>query len=532
MKRLHYDCPTFLPSTNAPKNLILSVLLICVFFPIVLYAQVHISGEMEGTLTDTTYIVDGDLTIPRFRTLTIEPGAVLLFEEGVQFDVYGHVEANGTLQDSIYFLPVNESTHWGGINLIEEYRGGSPFQYCVISGSNESGLECGFASGIRMYNSLIYGNSDIRGDGGGIISFTQFGDSLRNCTITQNDGYGAFFHYLAALDSCIFSYNTNTGMRTYGSTYLHDCIFYGNMNSGVHVSILGGEFYNCIIANNVGVNGGGVFSGHGFEAYHTVISENFATNGGGVYAHNNGSCLLYQCTIVNNHASENGGGIYDNGTLGVSSSIIGYNTGNAGVYTEDGTFGIDYTCFFENDNNDFFGLLPEWLDYYGNISWVNANGDSCDYFFNLYHDPGLANVSMGDYSLLQSSPCIDAGNPELPNDPDSTLSDIGAFYYHQNSAVYPPPFRELPDLFTITSLYPNPTNSSATIVVSSPFSTFLTIDLYDILGRHCGCVFQGHIHAGDSQYTIGLEDIQSGTYFIRGNAYGNNLFVQKIILLK
>jgi len=35
-----------------------------------------------------------------------------------------------------------------------------------------------------------------------------------------------------------------------------------------------------------------------------------------------------------------------------------------------------------------------------------------------------------DYNLQGNSPCIDKGDPNSPLDPDSTISDMGAFYYH------------------------------------------------------------------------------------------------------
>ena len=38
---------------------------------------------------------------------------------------------------------------------------------------------------------------------------------------------------------------------------------------------------------------------------------------------------------------------------------------------------------------------------------------------------------LPDLSLLENSPCIDAGDPVLPDDPDSTIRDIGALYYNQ-----------------------------------------------------------------------------------------------------
>jgi len=41
----------------------------------------------------------------------------------------------------------------------------------------------------------------------------------------------------------------------------------------------------------------------------------------------------------------------------------------------------------------------------------------------------------GDYSLAETSPCIDAGNPDPQfNDPDGTRNDMGALYHPQSLA--------------------------------------------------------------------------------------------------
>ena len=57
---------------------------------------------------------------------------------------------------------------------------------------------------------------------------------------------------------------------------------------------------------------------------------------------------------------------------------------------------------------------------------------------NITGDPGLCNVASGDYHLRASSPCIDAGDPALPSDPDGSRSDIG--YYAFDPALGCEPF--------------------------------------------------------------------------------------------
>ncbi len=60
-------------------------------------------------------------------------------------------------------------------------------------------------------------------------------------------------------------------------------------------------------------------------------------------------------------------------------------------------------------------------------------------------NPGVGDISadplfvtpLGDYHLRGNSPCINAGDPSSPPDPDGTTVDIGTFYY--NMAPPPPP---------------------------------------------------------------------------------------------
>jgi hypothetical protein len=51
----------------------------------------------------------------------------------------------------------------------------------------------------------------------------------------------------------------------------------------------------------------------------------------------------------------------------------------------------------------------------------------------MSRDPSFNNPSELDFSIISDSPCIDAGDPEI-NDPDGTISDIGAIYFNQSES--------------------------------------------------------------------------------------------------
>ena len=69
----------------------------------------------------------------------------------------------------------------------------------------------------------------------------------------------------------------------------------------------------------------------------------------------------------------------------------------------------------------------------------------------------------GNFHLQASSPCIDAGDPATPHDPDSTLADMGAFYYAQSVETVIPTPKSLPNDFLQVQTYPNPFNPTTAI---------------------------------------------------------------------
>jgi hypothetical protein len=55
---------------------------------------------------------------------------------------------------------------------------------------------------------------------------------------------------------------------------------------------------------------------------------------------------------------------------------------------------------------------------------------------NLDQDPLFYDADAGDYRLPEASPCVDAGDPDSPPDPDSSRADIGALpYYHTRTLL-------------------------------------------------------------------------------------------------
>ena len=63
--------------------------------------------------------------------------------------------------------------------------------------------------------------------------------------------------------------------------------------------------------------------------------------------------------------------------------------------------------------------------------------------------------------------------------------------------------------------YPNPASDRTTIELMLPSRTDLSIDVFDLLGRHSMTVFRGRANAGLTSYTFDASSLSSGTYVYR-----------------
>jgi hypothetical protein len=134
----------------------------------------------------------------------------------------------------------------------------------------------------------------------------------------------------------------------------------------------------------------------------------------------------------------------------------------------------------------FSGDLDLLIVKYSNIQggWGGAG--------NINTDPMFVDTAGGDFHLMPGSPCIDAGDPASPYDPDSTIADMGALYFDQSTGIKLPPL--LPREITLHQNYPNPFNAGTVIKFELSKESRVLIDVYDILGRRVSSIIDSECH--------------------------------------
>jgi hypothetical protein len=105
-------------------------------------------------------------------------------------------------------------------------------------------------------------------------------------------------------------------------------------------------------------------------------------------------------------------------------------------------------------------------------------------------------------------------------------------------SVEPIAENELPVTFGISQNYPNPFNPNTVINYQIPNSSYVSIKVYDQLGREVYDLFEGEQNAGFYRVTFEGTNLASGIYYYRITAYsGSNretsfTSTKKMILIK
>jgi len=187
---------------------------------------------------------------------------------------------------------------------------------------------------------------------------------------------------------------------------------------------------------------------------------------------------------------------------------------------------IFYTTMDSCDLFDFTNRCDDLLDVRYNCIWgfidITWNNFRPDYELdetNLITHPSFLSLEPFDPRLKYCSPCIDAGDPESPPDPDSTRADMGAYYFHQPTFMPESKYQQ-PREMQFMSPYPNPFNSMTRITYNLSESGRVYLSIHDIQGREVAVLIDGAQSSGLHNAVWSPIDVSSGIYFCRMESAG------------
>jgi len=458
-----------------------TTLVILLFAALNLNAQTIINGGAVSGIWESAgnpYIIENNIFVGPDDRLTIKSGVEVLFTGNYSLEVLGRLDATGTENENIIFTLedttgfASGAAGWKGI-IYQGFPVSNPefsnLNHCIVEYSAENGISCIDFSLLEINNSIVRYNKNTG------VALHEFSDIQVNGIEIHHNGTGGMELNFSSpqVTNFIIEYNNGPAIIMNGSFNggLSPLFEHGEIRNNYSSSNGGGlqlnfdysiQLNDVNIYQNSAVKGGGIFSGGGHLSMENVnIRSNDSESGGGMYIDYGSVVEMDLCVLADNTTAVDGGAIYlVESDLDVKRSTISNNSaGNEGG-------GLFYKKNYGQpgiiSSSIVWGNFPEGIyttSINPEINYSNVSGGYSG-INNIDEDPLFENAETGNYNLLwtdyptvngSKSPCIDAGDPEIANDPDGTVADMGAYYFNQE--VMTQINNRFEEKFTV---YPNP----------------------------------------------------------------------------
>jgi len=357
-------------------------------------------GEVSGTwkIEDSPYTVTGDISVPRGRTLTIEPGVVVNFAGhfGLTVGYRATLRARGTETEHILFTAMDTEEGWFGIRFVN-------------SGADDVLQHCTIEYAKKPYNA---GSGYLDLLGGGILCCSSW---------EAEPSYGVPSN--PTIDHCLIA---NNHALSGGGIFCMD-------ESEAEIT------NNTIVDNSAFMDGGAIcVEGSSPTIANNVIAHNSGLDSGGILTWN-GTPSIINNTIVHNRPN----GLYlgptpfvwdSEGGQPVLNNIIWQNEIYMSWYVEP----EDYDIRFNNiqgsweieDEDEEEGKEEE--DKNGNICVDPCFADPDNRNYHLKSQAGRWDPASQSWVQDDiTSPCIDTGDPDTEigsePSPNGDIINMGAY---------------------------------------------------------------------------------------------------------
>jgi hypothetical protein len=309
----------------------------------------------------------------------------------------------------------------------------------------------------------------------------------------------------------------------------------GAGGGGIRIGDGNPKILDNIIVYNKGLYGAGIVLNYtGVTVKNNLICYNSQSStynsGAGIWANNvlsGKTRIIENNTIIHNSSANGTAGVLSiySSSLVLRNNIIWGNTSPGGaqiIAASGGTVSVSY-CDVQGGygGTGNIDLYPQFAD----TNFILANGSPC--------------TDAGDTSSVYNDPA-DSSNPSLAKFPakGGRRNDVGAYggpgcYLLSGTSVIGIQNNNTnqPEGFLLYQNYPNPFNPSTNIKYQISNNSFVTLKIYDILGREVAVLVNEFQKAGTYEKFFSAEKFSSGLYIYKITSGGFSE-EKKMLLLK
>jgi len=416
----------------------------------------NVSGTLAGDSVWSGIIhITGDVVVPASRTLTIQPGTIVLIDGvssgtgGMDIDVSGAIMALGTEESPITFTASDPAKAWGEIH--HQNASASTYQYTdiTVAGHSPGGGHTGAGPAVRPVGSKIVFDHVCITDNAGKVMQSSSGSDLtfRNClwarSVMGPEIQGTALLFEDSWITEMFAPDDSDGIYIHDQLAQQTCLMKGGVVANVNddcIDTLGCKLtIEDQIIRDAKDKGVSIYDGQVNIKHCLVVGNNrapedptvatiAAKTNEGITAVVNIDNTTIVTTRVQGHIDV---GIQSHNKTGVKNGTIIYNVNSSIIVATDPVY-VQAPYLASDIHINYSDLFNE--------TWSGAG--------NINVDPCFADLNNGDYHIKSqagrwdanerrwtkdevTSLCIDAGNLSSPIGlepfPNGGLINMGAY---------------------------------------------------------------------------------------------------------